>query len=175
MTQKQTFRFQDRQAYIDALDTPVKMDLVQTRKLGGNRTHSYLPFPVQQAIADLMFQSWNVISEDYQTIANEIICTVKLSYIPAYPEADADVCSGSAAGPIQMKSGAKITEFPEKKITNALEYNLPSVRNTAIGNALESLGNVFGRNISRKLNGTTSLPADFSVRRRKDREEKDNA
>lgn len=161
---EEKYTFADREAYLAALDSVLPASYIQSRELGGGKIHKYYPLAIQQAVADAIFQYWNVIDCQYVVIANEIVATVKIIYMPSYPGASEYVCSGSAASPIQMTSGSSVTDFPAKKISNALEYNVPSVRSRAVGNALNDLGNVFGRNIERKINKTQSLEPTFSLR-----------
>src|SRR6056297_1303291 len=175
--QAEFYQFKNRQEYLKALDSVMPEKYHQNRKLGGGRTQKYLPIPIQEAVADMVFQEWNVVDETYQIFINEVHCTVKLIYTPSYPGAEERFCTGSASKPIQMSSGSKISDFPGSKIQNALEYNTPSVKKTAIGNALEGLGNIFGRNIGRKIEGQ-ELPANFKLRtygeNQKEKEDKSN-
>jgi len=164
MEQKELFQFANRQEYIKALDSVMPEKYHRTRKLGGNRSTTYLPIPIQEAVADMMWHEWNVVDESYQIFINEIVCTIKIAYTPSYPQANEQFCTGSASKPIQMKKGSGIDEFPSAKQNNALEYNLPSVKKTAIGNALEGVGNIFGRNIGREIDGQ-KLPSNFALRK----------
>ena len=50
-----------------------------------------------------------------------------------------------------MTQGSKVTDFPANKHKNAIQYCLPASRSEAIGNALETIGNVFGRNLNREV------------------------
>ena len=158
--------FKSRTEYFGALDSVLPDDYVQRRDTPSG-VYRYVPAPVKEALADKFFQYWNVIDEDYTLIANELVCTVKLAYQPSFPGADELFCTGSAAVAIQMSSGASVKDFPGAKKTNALEYNLPSSRIEAISNALGTLGNVFGRNLSRKFSKKQKLPADFTLRLKK--------
>jgi len=165
MEQKEDYKFKNRAEYIAALDSIMPKEYEQTRDVGNGSTHRYYPQAIKEAIADDLFHQWNVINEQYINIANEMLCTVKLLIIPNYPGAQEFMCTGSAATPIQMDSGAKVTDFPHKKKKNALEYNTPSVRSEAIGNALGTLGNIFGRNLNRKLNSKQNLSSEFTIRK----------
>lgn len=161
---EEKFKFPDREAYLKAMDSILPEDFEQQRKLGGGKVHIYYPVAIKEAVADDIFHCWNVVSEEYQLIANELIAKVKLIYTPGYNGAEEQFCTGSAAIPVQMDSGSKVTDFPAKKKINALEYNMPAVRSEAIGVALTSLGNIFGRNLSRKVNKDQVLPKDFKIR-----------
>jgi len=160
---EQVFKFSNREEYLRALDSVMPQDYVQSRDLPTGK-QEYLPVPIQEAIADDIFHYWNVTDEKYIVIANELVCTVKITYMPGYPEAEELYCTGTAAGPIQMDAGSKITDFPAKKKPNALEYNLPARRSAAIGCALETLGNLFGRSLGRKISDKKPLANDFKIR-----------
>ena len=156
-------KFKNDEEYRDALDSVLPTDYVRSRDIPTGK-YEYVPAPIKEALADMIFQYWNVIDEQYSLIVNELVCTVRLVYKPSYPGADELNCTGSAAIPVQMDRGSIVSKFPSGKKTNALEYNLPAVRIEAISNALGSLGNIFGRNLARKM-GNAKLPADFSIRK----------
>ena len=156
MTEK--YRFKNREAFIKALDSVLAEQFIQERDIGNNRKHRYYPVAIKDAIADNIFQYWNVIDEKYNILQGMLVCTVKLGYVPSYPSADEQFCTGSAAVLIQSTK-------------NALEYQLPAVRSEASGCALGSLGNVFGRNLSRKLKKDIDIPDDFSLRKKEEKQE----
>ncbi len=160
---KELYKFKNRDEYIKALDSVMPDTFIQSRDVGSTK-HRYIPAAIKEAIADDLFHYWNITDEKYTIIVNELICTVKITFIPSYPSADEIFCTGSAAIPIQMDANSKITDFPAKKKTNALEYNLPSVRSEAISKALGTLGNIFGRNLSRKLNKKQNIADGFTIR-----------
>lgn len=159
------FNFKSREDYLKFIDSVLPSEYVQTRELRAGVSISYYPTAIQESVADMAFRSWHVTDENYIVIANELACTVRITYCPDYPGAEEMMCTGSAASPIQMSSGSKVGDFPAAKISNALEYNLPSVRSKAIGCALETIGNVFGRNLSRKLNAKQTLSPNFTFRK----------
>ncbi len=155
------YRFKDRKSYAEALDRFIMEDDVQERSLGDDKPkHRYLPIPLKDAIADYIFQYWNVIDEKYIPMDGFLVSTIKLVYVPDYPGADEIFCTGSAAVLLN-------------KAKNNLEFQLPSVRSEAIGNAFGSLGNIFGRNLSRVLKKGINIPDEFSLRK-KEKEEKGN-
>lgn len=151
------YRFQNHSSYKEALDALPKASWVKERELGGGRKSRYMPIEIQQAIADSLFDYWNVLEESHTVVANEIIVTVKIQYQPSYPESDIYFCTGSASKAIQASKGSSVETFPKGKITNALEYCLPAARQSAISNAFMTLGNVFGRNLGRKVKDNYSL------------------
>ena len=148
------FRFKDRKEYQKALDSVIMVKNIQSRDIGNGKTHRYLPIAIKDAIADYIFNYWNVIEEKYRILNGMLVCNIKMVFMPDYPEAVDLFCTGSAAVFIQSAK-------------NALEYQLPAVRSEAIGNAFGSLGNIFGRNLSRKLNKTTAISDDFTIRKEK--------
>lgn len=157
---EEEYRFENRKAYAKGLDSVILQKNVQERDLdkAGKKKHRYLPIPIKDAIADYMFSYWNVIDEKYVILDNMLVCTIKLVYVPDYPEADELFCTGSAAVLIQSAK-------------NSLEYQLPAVRSESIGNAFGSLGNIFGRNLARVLKKGTDIPDAFSLRTEKEKKE----
>ena len=150
-TTEEKYRFENRQDWQEALNAAPKEGWIKTRNLGGNRTSKYVPIPVQQALADVFFNEFDVFNEEYTNICNEILCTVKIQILPSYPNSEHRIISGTGAKPIQAETGSKVHEFPIGKKTNSLEYCAPAARTVAISNALNTFGNVFGRNIGRAI------------------------
>lgn len=161
---KENFRFSSREEYIRMLDMVLPDDYVQKREIKQGEYVHYYPTAIQEALADDIFHNWHVVKEDYIVIANELVCTVCLEYTPSYPGAIEHMCTGSAAIPIQMDRGAEVKDFPAKKKKNSLQYNLPAGRSLAIGCALQTIGNIFGRNLDRKLNQKIKISKDFKIR-----------
>ena len=155
------YRFKDRKAYAKALDSVILQNDIQERDLdkSGTKKHRYLPIPIKDAIADYLFQYWNIIDEKYIPMDGFLVSTIKLVYVPDYPDADEIFCTGSAAVLLN-------------KAKNNLEFQLPSVRSEAIGNALGSLGNIFGKNLFRVLKKGISIPDGFTLRKDKKEEKK---
>lgn len=163
MEQEVKYKFSNREEYVRALDSVMPSQFIKTRQ-AGQETSEYLPIPIQEAIADDIFFEWNVTDERYQVIANELGCTVRITYTPSYPGAPELYCTGTAFGAIQMDSNSNVSDFPAKKKVNALEYCAPARRSAAIGCALNSLGNIFGRNLGRKISKNEKLSRDFRIR-----------
>ena len=161
------YRYANEAEYREALQHPPSKGMIKERKLGGDRVTKYIPIHTQEAIADMLFKEWNIIDESYVVIVNEVIATVKIQYLPDYPGADYMFCTGSGANVIQSKSGSKAEDFPIGKITNSLEYCLPAARSNAKSNALEELGNLFGRNVSRNVDN------GYRIAIKKEEEKKD--
>lgn len=151
--------FQSRAEWKEAIDSAPKDSWIKNRSLGVGKKSLYVPIEIQQALADIFYDSWNVVSETYQQITNEILCTVKIEAFPSYPNAEPEIFTGSGTKPIQTRKGSRIEKFPAGKITNSLEYCLPASRSGAIGCAFATKGNVFGRHLNRKVKSNYSLPS----------------
>lgn len=150
-TKKEKFRFSSREEWKKALNNAPNENWIQERSIGMGKKSDYVPIAVQQALTDVFWKEFNVIDEKYFVIVNEIVCTVKIKCLPDYPYAEHEVMTGSASKPIQSDKGSIVDKFPKGKKLNAVEYNLPAVRSSAIGNALETKGNVFGRHLGRSV------------------------
>jgi hypothetical protein len=148
---QETYKFKNRSAYVEALDSVLPESYYKVRKHGSDST-TYIPAAIKESLADDLFHYWNVIDEDYQVVLGQVICTVKLCYMPNYPGADEHFCTGSAARPLGSAG-------------NTLEYNVPGAKVEAISNALNTLGNIFGRNIGRKIAKNEYLANDFKIRK----------
>ena len=135
---KETYRFKDLTAFRLALDDAPPDGWVKKRSLGGERFSEYLPVSIIEALADIMFREWTVIEEKPLNTGNGIGFTIKIQALPDYPGADYIFFTGSGAVPFQDTK-------------NAVEYNFPSARTRAITTAFGELGNIFGRNIGRKV------------------------
>ena len=143
--------FESKEAWKSALNQAPNDSWIKSRSLGAGKSSKYIPIPIQQALADIMFDEFDVFEEHYQQIENEILCTIKISCLPSYPNSEHRVISGTGAKPIAARSGSLVHKFPQGKITNSLEYCAPNARTSAIGNALSTFGNVFGRNLGRAV------------------------
>lgn len=155
--QKLKHNFKDRESWQTALNKAPNPSLIKKRSLGGGKTSTYLPIEYQQALQDVFFDEFDVIDEKYQVVLNELITVVKCHGLPSYPNAEPRIFTGSSSTAIQCDSGAKAHLFPKGKKTNALEYNLPKGRTTAISKALETIGNIFGRNLGRAVEANYNM------------------
>lgn len=153
---EQVHMFKSRKAWRDALNNAPNQKWVATRQMG-QKESIYVPIQYQQALADVMFDEFDVIDAKYDRVINEIICTVKISILPSYPNAEHRIISGTGAKPIAAVRDSNPAEFPKGKIPNSLEYCAPAARSGAIGNALATFGNVFGRNLGRPVSMSYNL------------------
>ena len=143
--------FKNRQEWRMALNEAPKDSWILKRSLGGGKSSSYVPIPIQQALADIFFDEFDVIDCRVEQIENEVVCTVKIQVLPSYPHSEHRIISGTGAKPITMSSGSKAQDFPKGKLTNSLEYCVPNARSSAISNALDTFANIFGRNLGRAV------------------------
>jgi hypothetical protein len=148
---KEFYRYADVEEFKTVICAAPQEAWMKVRELGGGKSTSYEPIEIKEALADRVFRVWEVSDEKYMNVLNEIVCTVKITAVPDYPGAEHMLFTGSASKPVQCDKGAVVHEFPKGKKANALEYCLPAVRSEAIANALETLGNLFGRNVGRKV------------------------
>lgn len=160
---KEYYRYKNVEEFKKALNSAPQQGWLQSRDLGGGKKVEYSPISIKEALADRIFREWYVVDEKYMNVLNEVVCTVKINALPDYPGADYIMFTGSASKPVQTDKGSKVHEFPLGKKSNALEYCLPAVRSEAIGCAFETLGNIFGRNISRSV--TNDFGFDLSYKK----------
>lgn len=160
-TIEDTHNFPSRASWLVALNKAPNQALLKSRNLGGSKKSKYLPIERQQALQDIFFDEFDVVDEKYTVIFNEIICTVKCQGLPSYPNAEYRMFSGSGAKPIQCDANSSVAKFPLGKKTNALEYNLPAARTTAISKSLETIGNIFGRNLGRAIGDNYNMSDRF--------------
>ena len=154
---KQIFQFKNREEWIQALQKEPNSSWIKERNLGNGKKSTYVPLPIQQALADKFFRECDVIDENYIVVVNEIISTVKISILPDYPFSEHRYITGTGAKPIQQDQGSFASTFPNGKKTNACEYNAPAARSAAISNALTTFANIFGRNLSREIKANFSF------------------
>jgi hypothetical protein len=150
---QENYSFANRDEYIRGLDSVLNKKHIQKRDIGNGKTQRYYASSVQKAVADFMFQEWNVI--DVKPIPvkdNFITIQVKITFVPSYPGANEQFCSGIAS--ILLNSSK-----------NNLEYQLPAATSRAISDALKQKGNIFGRNLATLFNKNTIVPDDFSIRK----------
>lgn len=162
---EEIYRFKDRQDWFLALQEAPNPSWLKTRDLG-KRKSSYIPLAIQQAVADLLFQEFDTVEEKYTLIQNELMCTIKIQFLPSYPNSEHRFMTGTGAKPIQQVKNSVASLFPDGKITNAIEYNAPAARAAAMSNALTSFANIFGRNLSREV------PNNFSFFKNEAKDEK---
>ena len=155
---EETYEYKDLLDWRLALDYEPPAGWIQSREVGSGRTSKYLPISVIEALADRMFREWYVIEEKPLDIKDGVGFTVKIQGLPDYPGSDHVYFTGSGAVLFQNKG-------------NAIEYQFPAARSKAISNAFNQLGNLFGRNLGRKV-GDNPIGNGFTLRKKKEEEEK---
>ncbi len=147
------YSFKNRDEYVKMLDMTLNQKHVQERTIGNGKVSRYYAAPVQKAVADFMFQEWNILDVSPLPVSDKFITVrVKIAFTPSYPDAVEEICSGVAA---VLLNSAK----------NNLEYQLPSAVSRAMCNAFGYKGNIFGRNLSARFNKDAKVPDDFSIRK----------
>jgi len=149
------YHFKDYKDWFEHLQEAPNETWIDKRDLGSKKS-LFVPLWRQQAVADLFFKEFDVVEEKYQEIKNEILCTVKIQFLPSYPHSEYRYMTGTGAKPIQQSKGSLASQYPDGKITNAVEYNAGAARAAAISNALNTFGNIFGRNLNRKTSDNFS-------------------
>ena len=169
---KEDFNFKDKESWRTAINAEPNSSWIKERGIGRGKKVPYVPIEVKQSLQDVFFDEFDVVDAKFEVIVNEIICTVKISALPSYPNSEYRNISGSASKPIQCSSGSSPNKFPLGKITNSLEYNLPAVRSSAISNALETIGNVFGRNVARSVSNGYNMVEKMNKSKKKSKSKK---
>ncbi len=156
-----------RKEYRQQIDAAPAKSAVLNRNLdaSGKKTHKYVPIHYQEGMADYLFEYWDIIDTKVTFVERSdkvMTCTVivTISYMPKYEGASERVTTGIASG-----------FFASQK--NSSEYGVPKIENQAIGNALQKIGNIFGRNIGRKVNvkgKVYEVPSDWSIRQQAEKE-----
>ena len=96
---------------------------------------------------------WQTNNLTWQIVANEICVNLELQVFHPVAKTWLSRC-GVGACQIRQKAGAQISDI-NAKIKNALEMDLPHAKADALKNAAKSLGDLFGRNLTRKDKDTT--------------------
>jgi hypothetical protein len=133
--------------YLSDVQSILSQNPPETRVNDKANNSLYVPIQVSEELLDFLFpMSWSFEFRASSTIANEVIMDGEL-VIDCGPIKIKRW--GAGAEPIQFKSGAGPLDL-DKKISNTLAKDYPNAKAEAFRNACKSLGNVFGRNLSRK-------------------------
>lgn len=133
----ETYYFENRDKWLEALSKAPDEKMIKTRSTGTG-THRYIPIEIQEAFADLFFRECDIIENEIGYVNGQIVCRIKLSVLPNYPNSEHRILAGI---------GAKV----ETSKKNSLEYGAASAQATAKSNALLNFGNMFGRNLNRPV------------------------
>lgn len=137
-------------------------DHKELQKTPDGKAH-YLPIDfVETTLDELFYGLWETKNFEWKTIANEVTGAITLRVF--HPTAKTWIeRTGCASYPIMVdKTPENLTgqdrnrwalDINNKK-PNALDMGLPKLKSDCLKNAALSIGNIFGRNINRKLNDT---------------------
>lgn len=143
----------DIESFLKRLNSEPPKDSIKTMdKSSFNPTaYQYVPIShVQTTLDELFFGLWSTENFKPLVVANELIGQVDLRVF--HPIAKVWITrTGFASVAIQQNKGATVTQIEEKK-KKALELDAPKLLTECIKNAAKHLGNIFGRNLNRKLN-----------------------
>jgi len=132
----------------------------------------YIPISeIENQLDTIFLGQWQ--SEITQTIivGNEIVMNVKVGVL--HPITKEWLWrAGTGAAMIRQKSGSKISDI-DGKIPNAVEMDAPHAKADAIKNAVQSLGDFFGRNLRRKQEDVSNYKPIHTPRINKKNEQKE--
>lgn len=134
--------------FVSFINSKPKANDIKSRQ-GAN----YLPISVIESELDRCFAGlWQTKNMQWKLIANEIVLSIELEVFN--PIAKVWLTrSGVGACQMRMKRDSEITDI-NAKIKNALEMDVAHAKADAIKNAAKSLGDLFGRNLTRKASDT---------------------
>jgi hypothetical protein len=127
---------------------PPHASWVKRNKYANNA--EYLPIDKIEFLLDRIFQLWKVEVLDYKVIYNTLTVSIRLHYL--HPVTNEWLFhDGVGASEIQTKkeSGPLKTDFSNIN-TGAIEMALPIAKSTAIKDAADHIGKIFGRDLNRK-------------------------
>jgi hypothetical protein len=104
---------------------------------------------IEQQLRRLYFGQYTIECIDYKLIVNEICVHARIRV--KHPVTQEWLTyDGLGAVPVQQYSGAKIQDFMQTKIGNALHKNLGAAYAFAVKNAAKKIGKLFGSDLMRK-------------------------
>jgi hypothetical protein len=108
----------------------------------------YIPIGTIEGMLDRIFGigCWSVKVNSIQLIANSVVVcvTLRINFNDSVIEHD-----GVGAAPLQVNAGANPTDITQLK-SNAVMLATPAAKSFAIKDAVEHLGEMFGRNLNRE-------------------------
>lgn len=120
---------------------------VKTNKYAGNSR--YLEIGYLEALLDRHFLTWDLRIDSVQLILNAIVVNVTIECMTV--AGNKITRSGVGASEVQTVKGAKVLDITTIG-SKALEKNVPIAKATAVKNAIQTLGNAYGRNLNRNFN-----------------------
>lgn len=157
----------DGDTYRQLLDKEPPGSWVKTHPMVRNL--QYLPIDKVEMLLDRLFKNWSVEVIDYRVIANSICVHLRLRVVDY--EGSERVFDGFGAAPIQTKSGASPIDH-SAILTDAVMKALPAAKSFALKDAAEHLGNIFGRNLGRKISEPVTGGSDEIINNIKEKIQK---
>jgi len=130
------------------LNQPPPKAWVYKNKYANNS--EYLPIGKVEYLLDKIFQDWKVEVLDYRTIFNSVTVSVRLHYVNPLT-GQWMYHDGVGAKELQTQSGTGSLKQDFSNINKgAVEMALPIAKTSAIKDAADHLGQLFGRDLNRK-------------------------
>lgn len=108
----------------------------------------YIPIQIIENTLTTIFQEWSVEVKEVKQIFNSITVIVRVHYKDPIT-GDMRFQDGVGAAPLQVDKGSLASNMQAIK-SNAVQLGLPAAKSYAIKDAVEHIGRLFGRDISRK-------------------------
>lgn len=155
------------EAFIDAINKPPRKTKTDQKK-----GIVYITISEIEVLLDtIFFGQWQTEITQCLIVGNEIVMNIKLGIF--HPITQQWIWrAGTASAMIRQVKDAKISDI-DSKIKNAVEMDAPHAKASAIKNAAQSLGNMFGRNLRRKQEDQTNYNAIHTPRINKKNEQKE--
>jgi hypothetical protein len=110
--------------------------------------YRYIPIERQEWLMTRLFVNWHIEVKSIELIANSICATVRVHY-QSPTTGEMIWMDGVGAVPLQTDKGAGATDFNKIK-SNGVQLAAPAAKSYAFKDAVETIGNLFGKDINRK-------------------------
>jgi len=107
----------------------------------------YLPIARQEWLMTRIFINWYPEVLDVKLIANSVAVTLRVHYMNP-TDGKWQWVDGVGAVPLQTDQGAGATDFMKLK-SSSVQMALPAAKSYAFKDAVETLGNIFGKDVNR--------------------------
>lgn len=144
----------------------------QPSKIKKRQNVEYLTISEMENLLDTIFLGqWQTEITGCLIVGNEILMNVRVGVL--HPITKQWLWrAGSGAAMIRQKQGAKISDI-DSKIMNSVEMDAPHAKADAIKNAVQSFGDIFGRNLRRKKEDVSTYIPVHTPRINKKNEKKE--
>ena len=119
------------------------------KKLQFANNAEYLPIDKVEYLLTSLFKSWRVEIKEHSLIANAMVCVVRLYYLNPDTK-QYDWQDGIGASALKVKSGTQNPNDTTKMLPNAVEIAAPISETSAVKDAADKIGRLFGRDLNRK-------------------------